>query len=379
MDEYLAIVIRKPKVDVEQLDQMENNDRMLKELTAPDVVYQPWCIQYPQLESAQTYELKSSLIYLLCKFHGLVGEDPNKHLKDFHVNIIPLGFMPPYIPPANSASQVSTHNAMYPGCIDATSVTVIPATIASQWKTSESPSDSNVPNPVTQAKSLGSKPVGNSTGNEPPIISQGLGPQHLSTNLPSHALNSVGQWQKQPLTLQQQTSSQPILSQQSYQPPGHQQQQQEQEKHSPKNLALQHQPQQQVQHMQPGQSSLLIHAPNSKDGLKSCELFSRETFKILQERKNYVTSTKLIYLRLKAEKGKVNKYLERGSACSKEEPFRKVKSADSIFNFMIPLSLPLFPLSLPQQQLEQQHHPPRSGDNGNSTTTNSLRARPTNT
>ncbi|RDX77624.1 Pro-Pol polyprotein, partial [Mucuna pruriens] len=32
-----------------------------------------------------TYELKSGLIHLLPKFHGLVGEDPYKHLKEFHV------------------------------------------------------------------------------------------------------------------------------------------------------------------------------------------------------------------------------------------------------------------------------------------------------
>ncbi|RDX76771.1 hypothetical protein CR513_43200, partial [Mucuna pruriens] len=54
------------------------------ELATLDVVYQPWCIQYPQLELAQTYELKSGLIHLLPKFHGLVGEDPHKHLKEFH-------------------------------------------------------------------------------------------------------------------------------------------------------------------------------------------------------------------------------------------------------------------------------------------------------
>ncbi|RDX98546.1 hypothetical protein CR513_18515, partial [Mucuna pruriens] len=65
--------------------QMENQDRTLKELATPDVVYQPWCIQYPQLEPAQTYELKSGLIHLLPKFHGLAGEDPHKHLKEFHV------------------------------------------------------------------------------------------------------------------------------------------------------------------------------------------------------------------------------------------------------------------------------------------------------
>ncbi|RDY05891.1 hypothetical protein CR513_10218, partial [Mucuna pruriens] len=46
------------------------------------MVYQPWCIQYPQLEP---YELKSGLIHLLPKFHGLVGEDPHDHLKEFHV------------------------------------------------------------------------------------------------------------------------------------------------------------------------------------------------------------------------------------------------------------------------------------------------------
>ncbi|RDX78151.1 hypothetical protein CR513_41605, partial [Mucuna pruriens] len=67
--------------------QMENNDRTLKELATPDVVYQPWCIQYPQMEPAQTYELKSGLIHLLPRFHGLVGEDPHKHLKQFHVGI----------------------------------------------------------------------------------------------------------------------------------------------------------------------------------------------------------------------------------------------------------------------------------------------------
>ncbi|RDY04636.1 hypothetical protein CR513_11626, partial [Mucuna pruriens] len=64
---------------------MENNDRTLKELATLDVVYQPWCIQYLQLEPAQSYELKSSLIHLLPKFHGLASEDPHKHLKEFHM------------------------------------------------------------------------------------------------------------------------------------------------------------------------------------------------------------------------------------------------------------------------------------------------------
>ncbi|RDY10468.1 hypothetical protein CR513_05012, partial [Mucuna pruriens] len=63
---------------------MENNDKTLKELATPDVVYQLWCIQCPSLKPTQSYELKFSLIHLLPKFHGLVGEDPHKHLKEFH-------------------------------------------------------------------------------------------------------------------------------------------------------------------------------------------------------------------------------------------------------------------------------------------------------
>ncbi|KAI9084986.1 hypothetical protein K1719_032978 [Acacia pycnantha] len=43
----------------------------LKELGAPDVNYQPLCIQYPNL--AANFELKSGLIHLLPKFHGLAG------------------------------------------------------------------------------------------------------------------------------------------------------------------------------------------------------------------------------------------------------------------------------------------------------------------
>ncbi|RDY07268.1 hypothetical protein CR513_08633, partial [Mucuna pruriens] len=83
-----------------ELEQMENNDITLKELATLDVVYQPWCIQYPQLEPTQTYELKSGLIHLLPKFHGLAREDPHKHLKEFHVvfSIMrPQGILEDYI------------------------------------------------------------------------------------------------------------------------------------------------------------------------------------------------------------------------------------------------------------------------------------------
>ncbi|RDX76528.1 hypothetical protein CR513_43469, partial [Mucuna pruriens] len=67
------------------LDNMANNDRILKELATPNVMDQPWCIQYLELEQAQSYVLKYGLIHLLPKFHGLAGEDPHKYLQEFHV------------------------------------------------------------------------------------------------------------------------------------------------------------------------------------------------------------------------------------------------------------------------------------------------------
>ncbi|RDY03060.1 hypothetical protein CR513_13403, partial [Mucuna pruriens] len=45
-------------------EQIENNNRMLKELATLD---------YPQLEPTQSYKLKSRLVHLLPKFHGLAG------------------------------------------------------------------------------------------------------------------------------------------------------------------------------------------------------------------------------------------------------------------------------------------------------------------
>ncbi|RDY02030.1 hypothetical protein CR513_14570, partial [Mucuna pruriens] len=79
---------------------MENQDRTFKELATPYVMYQPWCIEYPQLEPTQSYELKSGLIHLLPNFHGLTGEDPHKHLKEFHVECLtmrPQGIPEDYI------------------------------------------------------------------------------------------------------------------------------------------------------------------------------------------------------------------------------------------------------------------------------------------
>ncbi|RDX95249.1 hypothetical protein CR513_22259, partial [Mucuna pruriens] len=57
------------------LDNMDDNNRTLKELPTLDIICQPW---------SQSYELKYGLIHLFCKFHGLPSEDPYKNLKVFH-------------------------------------------------------------------------------------------------------------------------------------------------------------------------------------------------------------------------------------------------------------------------------------------------------
>jgi len=57
--------------------------RTLRELVAPDMAIQTLYIEYPNLNVE--CELKSSLINILPKFHALPGEDPHKHLKEFHI------------------------------------------------------------------------------------------------------------------------------------------------------------------------------------------------------------------------------------------------------------------------------------------------------
>ena len=85
--EFISDSISKPvfiAFDSEKnsVDMMADNNWTLKELTTPNFVYQPWCIQHPRAEVS--YELKIGLIHLLPKFHGLAGEDSHKHLKEFH-------------------------------------------------------------------------------------------------------------------------------------------------------------------------------------------------------------------------------------------------------------------------------------------------------
>jgi len=58
-------------------------ERTLREMAAPDFTYESLCIQYP--DEDVPYVLKTGLIHLLPMFHGLAGEDPHKHLKEFHI------------------------------------------------------------------------------------------------------------------------------------------------------------------------------------------------------------------------------------------------------------------------------------------------------
>nr|KYP61766.1 hypothetical protein KK1_016276 [Cajanus cajan] len=58
-------------------------ERTLREMAAPDFTYESLCIQYS--EEDVPCVLKIGLIHLLPKFHGYAGEDPNKHLKEFHI------------------------------------------------------------------------------------------------------------------------------------------------------------------------------------------------------------------------------------------------------------------------------------------------------
>ncbi|CAN6562527.1 unnamed protein product [Malus baccata var. baccata] len=64
------------------------DNRTLKELTASGLDnVAPLCIQYPTVAQGKTekFELKSSLLHHIPKYHGLSMENPNKHLKEFEV------------------------------------------------------------------------------------------------------------------------------------------------------------------------------------------------------------------------------------------------------------------------------------------------------
>ncbi|CAN6544191.1 unnamed protein product [Malus baccata var. baccata] len=67
---------------------MAADNRTIKELLASGLANAaPLCIQYPAAAQGKTdeFELKSSLLHHIPKYHGLSMEDPNKHLKEFEV------------------------------------------------------------------------------------------------------------------------------------------------------------------------------------------------------------------------------------------------------------------------------------------------------
>ncbi|CAN6720965.1 unnamed protein product [Malus baccata var. baccata] len=67
---------------------MAADNRTIKELSASGLDNAaPLCIQYPRtaLDKTAEFELKSSLLHHIPKYHGLSMEEPNKHLKEFEV------------------------------------------------------------------------------------------------------------------------------------------------------------------------------------------------------------------------------------------------------------------------------------------------------
>ncbi|CAN6544174.1 unnamed protein product [Malus baccata var. baccata] len=67
---------------------MAADNRTIKELSASGLANTaPLCIQYPVAAQGKTaeFELKSSLLHHIPKYHGLSMESPNKHLKEFEV------------------------------------------------------------------------------------------------------------------------------------------------------------------------------------------------------------------------------------------------------------------------------------------------------
>ncbi|CAN6700798.1 unnamed protein product [Malus baccata var. baccata] len=70
----------------EEEQAMAADNRSIKELSASGLDNAaPLCIQYPAAAQGKTeeFELKSSLLHHIPKYHGLSMEDPNKHLKEF--------------------------------------------------------------------------------------------------------------------------------------------------------------------------------------------------------------------------------------------------------------------------------------------------------
>ncbi|XP_073122988.1 uncharacterized protein [Henckelia pumila] len=73
------------EIEIFEEEMAANANLSLRKLGTPDPNQQPLCITFPTLENNANFELKSGLIHLLPAFHVLAGEDPHKHLMEFHV------------------------------------------------------------------------------------------------------------------------------------------------------------------------------------------------------------------------------------------------------------------------------------------------------
>ena len=81
--QHLYIISKNTLVSTGNMAQSPPHERTLREMATPDFTYESLCIQYPDKDVP--YVLKTGLIHLLPKFHGLAGEDPLKNLKEFHI------------------------------------------------------------------------------------------------------------------------------------------------------------------------------------------------------------------------------------------------------------------------------------------------------
>ncbi|WCJ38058.1 Helicase/SANT-associated DNA binding protein [Euphorbia peplus] len=132
--------------------------------------------------------------------------------------------------------------------------------VSSQWKHSETPCDTVMANPASQAGSVGCAPVTDMTGNEPVTsVNSGLGQRKLSGCMPQHG-GAGAQWQQQ-----QPQQSTPPPSQSSSQPLFQTQEQQLPEQQSPRQpLPPQQHSQQQLPLLQSGQGGLYMRPTNSQ-------------------------------------------------------------------------------------------------------------------
>ena len=68
-------------VDLRAGNMAEPRRITLQEAGAPDFTLQPYQARHPNL--APDFELKTALINLIPKFHGLHAQEPIKHLRNF--------------------------------------------------------------------------------------------------------------------------------------------------------------------------------------------------------------------------------------------------------------------------------------------------------